>query len=97
MHQSRISDSLGFDFTEDFTVEGQRLAPPGIMDVVDRRRSSILLGGEAGGLDLIGGSRSVMGHASGASIDSQDTLAFSALSGVRPTIETMPLERAGRL
>src|SRR5262245_14734831 len=29
------------------------------MDVVDRRRSSILLGGEAGGLDLIGGSRSV--------------------------------------
>src|SRR3984893_8565021 len=59
MHQSRISDSLGFDFTEHFTVEGQRLAPAGIMDVVDRRRSSILLGGEAGGLDLIGGSRSV--------------------------------------
>jgi len=45
-------------------------------------------------LDLIGGSRSIVGHASGASIDSQDTLAFSALSGVRPTIETMPLERA---
>ena len=44
--------------------------------------------------DLIGGSRSVVGHASGASIDSQDTLAFSALTGVRPTIETMPLERA---
>lgn len=44
--------------------------------------------------DLISGSRSVVGHASGASIDSQDTLAFSALSGVRPTIETMPLERA---
>lgn len=35
-----------------------------------------------------------MGHAFGASIDSRDTLAFSALSGVRPTIETMPLERA---
>lgn len=44
--------------------------------------------------DLILGSRSIVGHASGASIDSQDTLAFSALSGVRPTIETMPLERA---
>ena len=27
-------------------------------------------------------------------IDSEDTLAFSALTGVRPTIETMPLERA---
>jgi D-arabinose 1-dehydrogenase-like Zn-dependent alcohol dehydrogenase len=44
--------------------------------------------------DLINGSRTVVGHASGASIDSQDTLAFSALSGVRPTIETMPLDRA---
>jgi D-arabinose 1-dehydrogenase-like Zn-dependent alcohol dehydrogenase len=44
--------------------------------------------------DLIGGSRTIVGHASGASIDSQDTLAFSALTGVRPTIETMPLERA---
>jgi D-arabinose 1-dehydrogenase-like Zn-dependent alcohol dehydrogenase len=49
---------------------------------------------EISAVDLIGGSRSVVGHASGASIDSQDTLAFSALSGVRPTIETMPLERA---
>ncbi|CAH2602870.1 Alcohol dehydrogenase catalytic domain-containing protein [Rhodovastum atsumiense] len=50
---------------------------------------------EVPALDLIGGSRSVVGHASGSSIDSQDTLAFSAFSGVRPTIETMPLERAG--
>jgi alcohol dehydrogenase/propanol-preferring alcohol dehydrogenase len=49
---------------------------------------------EVSTLDLIGASRSIVGHASGASIDSQDTLAFSALSGVRPTIETMPLERA---
>ncbi len=49
---------------------------------------------EVSAFDLIGGSRSVVGHASGASIDSQDTLAFSALSGVRPKIETMPLERA---
>jgi alcohol dehydrogenase len=44
--------------------------------------------------DLIGASRSVVGHASGASVDSQDTLAFSALAGVRPTIETMPLAQA---
>jgi D-arabinose 1-dehydrogenase-like Zn-dependent alcohol dehydrogenase len=49
---------------------------------------------EVSAFDLIGGSRSVTGHASGASIDSQDTLGFSALSGVRPMIETMPLERA---
>jgi D-arabinose 1-dehydrogenase-like Zn-dependent alcohol dehydrogenase len=43
---------------------------------------------------LIGGNRSIHGHASGASMDSKDTLAFSALTGVRPMIETMPLERA---
>ena len=39
-------------------------------------------------LQLIGASRSVVGHAAGASIDLQDTLAFSALWGVRPMIET---------
>lgn len=49
---------------------------------------------EVSAFDLVGGSRTIVGHASGASIDSQDTLAFSALTGVRPTIETMPLERA---
>ena len=43
---------------------------------------------------LIGGNRSIHGHASGSSMDSEDTLAFSALTGVRPMIETMPLERA---
>jgi D-arabinose 1-dehydrogenase-like Zn-dependent alcohol dehydrogenase len=43
---------------------------------------------------LIGTGGTVAGHASGTSIDSEDTLAFSALSGVRPRIETMPLERA---
>jgi D-arabinose 1-dehydrogenase-like Zn-dependent alcohol dehydrogenase len=46
-------------------------------------------------LQLIGASRSVQGHASGASIDSEDTMAFSALAGIRPMIETVPLERAG--
>ncbi|HEX2708742.1 MAG TPA: alcohol dehydrogenase [Solirubrobacterales bacterium] len=43
---------------------------------------------------LIGANRSIVGHASGTSQDSEDTLAFSALSGVRPRIETLPLERA---
>lgn len=36
----------------------------------------------------------MMGWPSGTSIDSQDTLAFSALSGVRPMTEVFPLERA---
>ena len=43
---------------------------------------------------MVGQSASVVGHASGTSIESEDTLRFSALSGVRPMIETMPLERA---
>jgi D-arabinose 1-dehydrogenase-like Zn-dependent alcohol dehydrogenase len=40
---------------------------------------------------IIPGSTSVQGHASGTSQDSEDTLRFSALTGVRPMIETMPL------
>jgi D-arabinose 1-dehydrogenase-like Zn-dependent alcohol dehydrogenase len=43
---------------------------------------------------LIPGDRSIAGHASGTSGDSEDTLAFSALFDVRPMIETLPLERA---
>lgn len=45
-------------------------------------------------LDLIPANRSVEGHASGAAIDSEDTLNFSSLASVRPMIETMPLEKA---
>jgi D-arabinose 1-dehydrogenase-like Zn-dependent alcohol dehydrogenase len=37
---------------------------------------------------------SIKGWYSGTSIDSQDTLAFSRLAGVKPMIETYPLERA---
>jgi D-arabinose 1-dehydrogenase-like Zn-dependent alcohol dehydrogenase len=43
---------------------------------------------------LIGGRRSVAGWYSGTSIDSQDTLSFSRLTGVRATTEVYPLERA---
>ncbi|HWH12331.1 MAG TPA: alcohol dehydrogenase [Solirubrobacteraceae bacterium] len=45
-------------------------------------------------MEFIGGGKTISGHASGTSMDSQDTLAFSALSGVRPMIETLPLEQA---
>jgi D-arabinose 1-dehydrogenase-like Zn-dependent alcohol dehydrogenase len=45
-------------------------------------------------LQLIGGSKVVHGWASGTARDSQDTLEFSALSGVRPMIERYPLEKA---
>ena len=40
---------------------------------------------------LIFKSAAVQGHASGTSQDSEDTLRFSALTGVRPMIETVPL------
>jgi D-arabinose 1-dehydrogenase-like Zn-dependent alcohol dehydrogenase len=43
---------------------------------------------------LISGRRSIMGWPSGRSIDSQDTLAFSLLTGVRAMTEVFPLERA---
>jgi D-arabinose 1-dehydrogenase-like Zn-dependent alcohol dehydrogenase len=43
---------------------------------------------------LLAGCRSVKGWYSGTSIDTQDTLAFSARSGVSPMNETFPLTRA---
>jgi alcohol dehydrogenase/propanol-preferring alcohol dehydrogenase len=43
---------------------------------------------------LIAGDKSIAGHASGTSGDSEDTLAFSVLADVRPMIETRPLEQA---
>ena len=43
---------------------------------------------------LIGGRRSIAGWPSGTSIDSQDTLAFSVLWGVRSMNEVFPLECA---
>jgi len=45
-------------------------------------------------LNLIFGSRSIKGWYSGTSIDSQETLAFSAVTGVRSMNEIFPLERA---
>jgi filamentous hemagglutinin family protein len=44
-------------------------------------------------VSLLTGSRSVKGWYSGTSIDSQDTLAFSIMTGVRSMNETFPLER----
>jgi D-arabinose 1-dehydrogenase-like Zn-dependent alcohol dehydrogenase len=46
-------------------------------------------------LQLISGSKSIQGWASGTPTDSEDTLRFAELSGVRPMIETYPLEKAG--
>jgi len=45
-------------------------------------------------IQLISGSRSIQGWASGTPADSEDTLRFAELTGVRPMIETYPLEKA---
>jgi D-arabinose 1-dehydrogenase-like Zn-dependent alcohol dehydrogenase len=49
---------------------------------------------EASTLLLLTGSRAIKGWYSGTSIDSQDTLGFSSLTGVRSMNEVFPLERA---
>ncbi|SEJ93418.1 alcohol dehydrogenase [Paraburkholderia diazotrophica] len=49
---------------------------------------------EVPSVQFIMGRNAVQGWPSGTSADSEDTLAFSALSGVKPMIETYPLERA---
>ena len=46
-------------------------------------------------IQLIFGSRNIQGWASGTPADSEDTLHFAELTGVRPMIETYPLEKAG--
>src|SRR5580692_4639000 len=46
-------------------------------------------------LQLISGSKTIQGSASGTPADSEDTLRFAELTGVRPMIETYPLEKAG--
>ena len=45
-------------------------------------------------VQLIGGSRTIQGWASGTPTDAEDTLRFAELTGVRPMIETYPLEKA---
>ena len=45
-------------------------------------------------IKLITGSRGIQGWASGTPADAEDTLNFAELTGVRPMIETYPLEKA---
>jgi D-arabinose 1-dehydrogenase-like Zn-dependent alcohol dehydrogenase len=45
-------------------------------------------------IQLISGSRNIQGWAAGTPADSEDTLNFAELAGVRPMIETYPLEKA---
>jgi D-arabinose 1-dehydrogenase-like Zn-dependent alcohol dehydrogenase len=49
---------------------------------------------EASPIQLIFGRRSLQGWPSGIPTDSEDTLRFSEMTGVRPMIEKYPLEKA---
>jgi hypothetical protein len=49
---------------------------------------------EVSALQLLSGRRSIIGWPSGTAIDSQDTMLFRALAGVRSMNEVFPLERA---
>ncbi len=46
------------------------------------------------GKQLVLSSRSIDGSLTGSAIDGEDTLSFSAMSNIRPMIETVPLEQA---
>ena len=67
------------------------LAPNGKLMVIGAAFDAI----EVTPFQLISGSRALQGWWSGTPADSEDTLAFSELTGVRAMIETYPLEKAG--
>jgi D-arabinose 1-dehydrogenase-like Zn-dependent alcohol dehydrogenase len=66
------------------------LAPNGKLLVIGVAAEPI----EVTPVQLIARVRSISGWAAGTPADSEDTLAFAELSGVRPMVETYPLERA---
>ena len=67
------------------------LAPNGKLMVVGASLDPI----EVTPVQLIFGVRAIQGWAAGTPADSEDTLRFSELTGVRAMIETYPLEKAG--
>jgi D-arabinose 1-dehydrogenase-like Zn-dependent alcohol dehydrogenase len=66
------------------------LAPNGKLIVIGVSTDPI----EVTPVQLVSGSRSIQGWASGTPADEEDTLRFAELTGVRPMIETYPLEKA---
>lgn len=66
------------------------LAPNGKLMVIGATFDPI----EVTPLQLITGSRTIQGWAAGTAADSDDTLRFAELAGVRPMIEAYPLEKA---
>ncbi len=65
------------------------LGPNGKMVIVGATPDKI----EVSPLQLIGGRKSIQGWPSGTPADSEDTLRFAELTGIRPMIEKFPLEK----
>jgi D-arabinose 1-dehydrogenase-like Zn-dependent alcohol dehydrogenase len=66
------------------------LAPNGKLMVVGASTDPI----QVTPVQLISGSRTIQGWASGTPADAEETLRFAELTGVRPMIETYPLDKA---
>ena len=66
------------------------LAPDGRLIIVGAPGEPL----QVSALDLIGARRQIRGWPSGSSIDSEDTLNFSEMSGIKPMTEVYPLEKA---
>jgi len=66
------------------------LAPTGKLIVVGAPDGPLVINA----FTLLGGRRTVAGWPSGTGMDAEDTLNFSALNGIKPVVETYPLEKA---
>jgi D-arabinose 1-dehydrogenase-like Zn-dependent alcohol dehydrogenase len=69
-----------------------------LVDGLGPRGKMVILGADAGPIEvspvqLIRGSKGIQGWASGIPTDSEDTLRFAELTGVRPMIEKFPLAK----
>jgi D-arabinose 1-dehydrogenase-like Zn-dependent alcohol dehydrogenase len=74
-------------------------AMSGLIDGLGTNGTLIVIGVDAKPIEvtplqLIGGTRTVQGWVAGSSIDAEDAVRFAELTGVRPLIETYPLEKA---
>jgi len=68
------------------------LAPNGTLMIVGAAAEPI----QVSPIQLIRGRKSIRGWASGHPADSEETMKFAVLTGVRPMIETYPLARAAQ-
>jgi alcohol dehydrogenase len=79
---------------------GNSQAITATVDGLSPRGELVAIGADAEPLgispvQLLMSARIIRGHPSGTAQDVQDTMAFSALHGIRPMTETLPLDQAG--